>query len=160
MNDAVLVFEDGTAVQVVRGKDADSFSPVGQSVWVDAPIGSVVAGMIYDGNVFTAPTPAEQSQEELDAENTLSSVRFRWMLAKNGWIDVWDGVEAWVKTNDAAMFAVIYAQKGSSSFRLSVTLSFLNRVRPLLGQLYPKADLSESAVRKAWAEAKAVNLAE
>lgn len=98
------------------------------------------------------------TQAEIDAANILAPPRFRYMLAVNGWVDVWGDVEAWAKANDPAIFAALYAQKGSEFYRLSVTLAFLDQVRDLVAQLHPDADVSEATVRAAWEAAKTASL--
>lgn len=135
--------------------DTISLQPV--DGWVEVPEG-VFAGHTQQGDTWAAPVVADPPQSVLDEQDTLTPPRFRYMLAANGWVDVWNDVEAWAKANDTATFAALYAQKGSEFYRLSVTFAFLEQVRPLVAQLHPDVDVSEATVRAAWAAAKKVSL--
>lgn len=148
---AVLVGEEWQIVPDFRG--VTYWTVKGEKVTIEA-LGETKP----EGALDAAPPSPTPTQAELDAADTLTPSRFRYMLAANGWVDVWADVEAWAKANDTAIFAVLYAQKGSEFYRLSVTLAFLNQVRPLVAQLHPDVDVSEATVRAAWAAAKDATL--
>lgn len=100
------------------------------------------------------PLPADEPPEQTDEENVLTPRRFRYMVAINGWREVWDTIEAWATVNDPATAALLYAQTGAKTYRLSETLRLLALMKPLTDAQTPDVDLSEETVRQKWEDAK------
>lgn len=99
-------------------------------------------------------------QDELDAENTLLPRQFAWLLAYNGWDDVWDAVQSTAKSSNLELYATLKAQQSAGVFLLSETLAFLSNpaVQAIAESVAPDVDLSEDNVRDKWDEAKNANL--
>lgn len=83
----------------------------------------------------------------------LSAARFAWLLAYTGLDDVWEALETALKQADRAAFATLKAQRAKREFHLSVTLAMVEQFRPQAEAAAPDVDLSEAAIRDAWAKA-------
>jgi len=135
-----------------------------------AAINGMIAGQVVTINggfsVIDKPEPKpapepevpEPTPEELDAVNVLTPPRFRFMLALNGWEDVWESAEDYLRAHDRPGYAQLVAQKAAANYRLSATLAFVAAMQPIIAQVAPDVDLSEDAIRAAWDEAKTVVL--
>ena len=88
----------------------------------------------------------------------LSPARFAWLLAYTGLGDVWDAMEAATKDTDRATYAALVARRASRFFTLADTLAAVAQFAPLAAQVAPEVDLSETAIRAAWAQAETANI--
>ncbi|WP_226552985.1 hypothetical protein [Celeribacter naphthalenivorans] len=96
--------------------------------------------------VFVVPAPP--------APADLSPARFAWLLAYTGLGDVWEAMEAATKDTDRATYAALVARRASRFFTLADTLVAVTLFAPLAAQVAPEVDLSEAAIRAAWAQAE------
>ena len=122
----------------------DVETPAGQQVVTQRPS----VDWIRSGNswVYVEPTP-----EPIDLERDLDKREFEMLLAASGLEDVWGVLETYLKTNDTATYAMIRGERNRTNFRLAQTLVFVEQMRPVLAQLLPDTDLSDDAVKAAWA---------
>lgn len=90
-------------------------------------------------------------QEPPKPAPVLNPARFEWMLAYTGLGDVWDALEAALRDTDRATFAVLRAQRVKTQFHLETTLGFVAQHRTTAKAAFPDVDLSETAIRDAWA---------
>ena len=81
----------------------------------------------------------------------LDKREFEMLLASSGLEDVWGVLETYLKANDTATYAMIRGERNRTNFRLAQTLVFVEQMRPVLAQLLPDTDLSDDAVKAAWA---------
>lgn len=81
--------------------------------------------------------------------------QFAFLLALTGLDDVWEALEATLKSHDRAMYAQLYAQKWQSRFVFDVTMGMIGSFAPLVAQIAPQIDLSEEAIKAAWMTAHA-----
>lgn len=88
----------------------------------------------------------------------LDPPRFEWMLAFTGLETVWAALEAALRDTDRLAYATIRAQRAQARFRLPVTLALVDQFRAVAEAAAPGADLSEGAIRAAWAMAAEVEL--
>lgn len=100
--------------------------------------------------IMTAAQVAAAEAERI-ATRDLTRVEFEFLLASTGFEDVWSSMEAALKPVDPGLYATIRSQREMPRFRLSKTLEFVAQVRPLAAQVLPGVDLSDAAVRAAWA---------
>jgi|GEM_PF-2986620 len=88
----------------------------------------------------------------------LSPRRFEWLLAKTGLDEVWDGVERHLQSSadpaDRDRYASLRAARRARYFTLDDTLAMVAQFRPLVTQLFPGVDVSDAAIRAAWAQAE------
>lgn len=85
----------------------------------------------------------------------LSPPQFEYLLARTGFGDVWDAMAAQAKASgDLATFAALKAERSRSRFVLDIVISQIAAFRSILPPEAEGVDLSESAVRAAWAEAE------
>jgi hypothetical protein len=88
----------------------------------------------------------------------LSPARFAWLLAFTGLGEVWDAMEAATKDSDRAVYAGLVARRASRFFTLADTLAAVTLFAPLAAQVAPEVDLSEAAIRAAWAQAETAEI--
>jgi hypothetical protein len=88
----------------------------------------------------------------------LSPRRFAYLLAYTGLGDVWDAIQADLKTRDRAQFAQLAAQRSALSFSQVKTLAFVAMFRPVAEQVAPDVDLSDDAIKAAWIMAEGANI--
>lgn len=120
---------------------------------------AIIAEWEAEGDTIPPYQEPQKTQAELDEANRISSVRFNYMLAINGWEKVWSDIEEFLsQQEDKTLYARLFAQKSATFYRLSVTLKFLEGVKSYVSQLHPNVDLSETTVRKAWEEAKVAEI--
>jgi hypothetical protein len=88
----------------------------------------------------------------------LSPRRFEYLLAFTGLGDVWDAIQAELKTRDRAQFAQLAAQRRALSFSQVKTLEFVAMFRPVAAQVAPDVDLSDDAIKAAWIMAEGAKI--
>jgi len=110
-------------------------------------------GMLFDGVNFTAPVPVVAPIT--DADRVLSPPQFAFLLALTGFDEVWSALETNIKTTDRAQFASLRAERARTRFRLDRTLAIVALFRTAAAAIAPGIDLSEAAIRAAWAQAEA-----
>jgi hypothetical protein len=88
----------------------------------------------------------------------LSPRRFTYLLAFTGLGDVWDAIQADLKTRDRAQFAQLSAQRNAGSFSQVRTLAFVAMFRPVAAQVAPDIDLSDDAIKAAWIMAEGAEI--
>ncbi len=93
-----------------------------------------------------------------DPERDLSPARFEWLLAKTGLGDAWDALEAVTHDADRDTYAVLKGQRAQPVFRLAKVLASVEGMAPMIAQIAPEADISETTIRAAWAQALEVKL--
>jgi len=120
--------------------------PTGFEDWVAS--GRAEIGWSYDGSTF-APPPLPNTDDAKTRD--LTRREFTHLLAITGLEDVWDAVEARTKANDLPLYANLRSQRDAQIFKLSVTLNFVAQVAEIAAKVAPDADLSEAAIRAAWA---------
>lgn len=81
----------------------------------------------------------------------LSASRFEWLLAYTGLDDVWAALETSLKGVDRAAYATLREQRSKQKFHLAATLAMVEAFRPQAQAAAPDMDLSETAIRDAWA---------
>jgi hypothetical protein len=92
------------------------------------------------------------------APSDLSPRRFEYLLAFTGLGDVWDAIQADLKTRDRAQFAQLAAQRSALSFSQVKTLAFVAMFRPVAEQVAPDVDLSDDAIKAAWIMAEGAQI--
>ena len=100
--------------------------------------------------IMTAAEAAAAEAERV-ATRDLTRAEFEYLLASTGFEDVWSALEAALKGSDPALYATIRSQRVMPRFRLTKTLEFVALARPVLAQVLPGVDLSDTAVKTAWA---------
>lgn len=83
----------------------------------------------------------------------LTPRQFEWLLAFTGLGDIWDALEADTKATDRGAYAQLRAERRSAAFHLPETLAIVSKFRPAAAAIYPNADLSDTAIKTAWAQA-------
>ena len=96
------------------------------------------------------PAPPEPTLAERQTRD-LTRPEFTYLLAYTGLDDVWAAIEAAAKKGNRALYATLRSQAVQQNFRLSVTLDFIAQVAEIAAQVVPDVDLSEDAIRTAWA---------
>lgn len=86
----------------------------------------------------------------------LDPAQFEFLLALTGFGDVWDGLEAAAKAaGQMPQYAALKAERKRRTFRLDRTLAVVAQFRATAAQIAPDVDLTETAIRSAWAQAAA-----
>jgi hypothetical protein len=92
------------------------------------------------------------------APSDLSPRRFNFLLAITGLGDVWDAIEASVKSQDRASYALLKAHRSSASFSQAKTIGLVAMFADAAKRVAPDADLSDAAIKAAWIQAEQVQL--
>ena len=86
----------------------------------------------------------------------LTAPQFEYLLALTGFGDVWDALAARaLETGDRGLCAALKAERSRSRFELVNVLAVVEQFRDAAAQIAPDVDLSETAIRAAWQDAKA-----
>lgn len=109
-------------------------------------------------HVWIVEPLSQAEQEQRDYDRSLSPVPFKWLLARTGLEDVWDAMLNATKGNDQATYAMLKAQLEQPSFRLGKTLDIIASLSDQIAAVAPGADVSEAAIRAAWAQAEEINI--
>lgn len=137
----VFVELDGNVVATVSRPPVEG--------WAEAPDDTLPGDELQEDGSFYRPAPPEPSGSNPD--DPLTRVQFEAMLAITGLEDVWSAVEAWAKLNNLPLYARLRGQRVNQTFRLEVTLDFVAEIRSLAAFLGIETDLSDEAIRTAWA---------
>jgi hypothetical protein len=90
-----------------------------------------------------------------DAPKVLSKVRFEWMLAITGLDRAWTALEDWAVVTAPETYAALRANRAATTFRQDKTLAMIAELRQVLDQIAPEFDLTDQAIKDAWAQAEA-----
>ena len=119
--------------------------------WADYPdAGGAQIGDTYDAEtgVYTRPEPVIVAAD-------LSRRQFEYMLALTGFGDVWDALAQAAKdAGNLDTFAALSAERKAANFNQERTLAVVAQFRDQAAFLAPGIDLSDAAIKTAWAQAE------
>lgn len=133
-----------------------SFDPGADLIKLGAPAEVITAAAVHwVPDVLTAFTAHRVAQRDAPQpplnDRDLSKPEFEYLLAVTGLDDVWDALEVSLKATNTPLYATLKSQRAKTRFRLDLTLGFVASVKTLGESLVPGSDLSETAIRAAWA---------
>ena len=115
---------------------------------------------LKDGTKIIREESEQEKQDRIgasspDSARTLSRKQFAFLLKLTGFGKVWDSlIEAAEAGRDMATAAALEGERASEVFRLDRTLQLVAHMGPQAALIAPDVNLSEAAIRDAWAAAE------